>query len=122
MRTTYFQILMAFMLVCMPIAMYGKDVSPKRIYLTFQSDNGSFKQVTEIDGTISIYFKIYDLINVNSILLNGSDVTSELVKNHYSLPTLTENSTLDINFEISPIDFFQKKYNTISFQTMQPVP
>ncbi len=122
MRTTYFQILFSFLLVCMPNVVSGKDVSPKRVYLTFQSENGSFKQVNEIDGTISIYFKILDIINVNSILLNGSDVTLELVKNHYSLPTLTENATLDITFEIIPTDFYQKNYNTISYQAMNPAP
>lgn len=126
MRSIVFQIILAILLFSLSNVMNGekamvkaeKMVSSKTIYLTLQADYGSFRQVTEIDGTNTIYFKPLDLINVNTILLNGSDVTSELVKNHFSLPALSKNSTLYITFEIEPTNYYQKNYNTISFQSV----
>lgn len=114
MKATVNHLLFVTLLFCLPIGMYGKELPTKVVYLTLQADNGSFRQVTEMDGTITIYFKVLDLININSILLNGSDVTSELVKNKYTLPALTKNATLDISIENSPTDSNQIRYNTVS--------
>jgi len=114
MKAIVIRILFFMLFLCIPTVMFGKEVSPKLVYLTFQSDNGSFRQVTELDGTITIYLKQLDVIKVNMILLNGSDVTFGLEKNHFSLPALTKNATLDITFEDVPTE---THYNTISFQT-----
>jgi hypothetical protein len=114
MNATAICILFAILFLYIPNGVFGKVVSPKLVYLTFQADNGSFRQVTEMDGTITIYLKQLDVIKVNTILLNGTDVTLKLVKNHFSLPELTKNTTLDITFEVAPTEI---TYNTISFQT-----
>ena len=114
MKATVIHLLFVTLLFCLPIGMYGKELPTKVVYLTLQADNGSFRQVIEMDGTITIYFKALDLINLNTILLNGSDVTSELVKNQYTLPVLTKNTTLDISIENSPTDSNQIRYNTVS--------
>ena len=80
MKAIVIRILFFMLFLCIPTVMFGKEVSPKLVYLTFQSDNGSFRQVTELDGTITIYLKQLDVIKVNMILLNGSDVTFGLEK------------------------------------------
>lgn len=118
MKTTIFQILLVVLLLHIPSGLFGKSSNIQEddysatelVYLTFQAENGSFRQVTNMDGTITIYVKPYELINVNSILLNDSDVSLDLVKNHYTLPAITENSTLNISFERAatcqnPIEF-----------------
>lgn len=110
-------LIFGILLTCLPPEVYAIDHSPNRVYLTFQSDNGSFRQETELDGTICIYVMILDVINVNVILLNGLDVTTEMVQNHYALPTLSKNATLNITFENAPSPFNQKKYNTVSYQS-----
>jgi len=38
----------------------------------------------------------------------------ELVKNQYTLPTITKNTTLDITFENITTDLNQIRYNTVS--------
>ena len=114
MKATVIQLLIVTLLFCLPIGMYGKELPSNVVYLTLQADNGSFRQVKEMDGAITIYFKSLDLININTILLNGSDVTLELVKNQYTLPTITKNTTLDITFEKAPTDLNQIRYNTVS--------
>ena len=114
MKATVIQLLIVILLFCLPIGMFGKELPSKVVYLTLQADNGSFRRVTEMDGTTTIYFKSLDLIHINTILLNGSDVTLELVKNQYTLPTITKNTTLDITFEKAPTDLNQIRYNTVS--------
>jgi hypothetical protein len=117
MKAKSIPLLFAILLLCLPNELFAKEVYPKTVYLTFQAENGSFKQVNELDGTITIYFKTLDVINIHSILLNGSDVTTELVMNHYSLPALTKNTTLDITFEKAIINP-QKSYITRSFESL----
>ncbi len=122
MKTTFFQVLLIVLLFNLPSGLFGKNANIQEedysatelVYLTFLADNGSFRQVTNQDGTITIYVKPYDVIKVNSILLNGSDVSLDLVKNHYTLPVLTENATLDISFERAATSQYPIEYSTVS--------
>lgn len=122
MKTTFFQMLLLVLLFNIPDVLFGKisniqedDYSATEVvYLTFQAENGSFRQVSNMDGTITIYVKPYDIIKVNSILLNDSDVSLDLVKNHYTLPVLTENATLEITFERAATSQNRIEYSTIT--------
>ena len=82
-------------------------------YLTFQAENGSIKQKFNENGTITCIIKQRDVIRVSSIVLNGDDVTNQLEKNKYTLPVLTQNSTLEITFD-STTNYIQTVYSTIA--------
>lgn len=83
------------------------------VCLTLQAENGSVKQNINEDGTITCIIKSTDLIRVTTILLNGEDITAQLEKNKLNLPILTQNSTLEIDFE-EPSQFPQQTYYTIA--------
>lgn len=90
-------------------------ISAAPVYLTVQAENGSLlRQLINNDGTITCIFKPSDVIRINSIMLNGSDVTYQLEGYKYTTPVLTENSTLEISFDSTATDLFQTKYNTIT--------
>jgi len=91
-----------------------KDVNFKAsIYLTFQAENGNYKQLINDDGTFTCIIDPANVIRINSILFNGSDVTQELNGNQYTTPILIKNSTLDICFD-SIATVVQTKYYTIA--------
>jgi hypothetical protein len=91
------------------------------VFLTVQAENGNIlRQLTNKDGTITCVFKPSDVIRINSIILNGSDVTYQLEGYKYTTPVLTKNSTLEINFDSVDNNSFQTRYNTITFISKMP--
>jgi hypothetical protein len=113
-------ILTAFLL-CLCFFVDANRHSDNEIYkpalmITAQAENGSFRQQVNKDGTITCIIKHTDVIRVNSIFFNGSDVTYKLVDNKYTTPVLTENSTLTICFDSINIELYTE-YNTIAMLT-----
>lgn len=110
-------VLLALFLVISPFAdakTESKKTDKKTIVcLTVQAENGSIKQKSNEDGTITCIIKPDDVIRVSTILLNGEDITNQLDKNKLTLPILTQNTTLEISFD-SNTSNLQPKFNTIA--------
>ena len=84
-----------------------------QVCLTLQAENGTIKQSLNEDGTISCIIKSVDVVRISSILLNGEDVMYMLEKNKLNLPYITQNSTLEVNFDKVPTTNYYK-YCTIA--------
>jgi hypothetical protein len=109
-------ILLAFLLVLIVFVdakTQSKVADKKAVCLTIQAENGSIKQQVNEDGTITCIIRTGDVIRVSSIVLNGEDVTNQMESNKFTLPLLTENTTLNITFDSIPT-FTQPIYNTIA--------
>lgn len=74
-----------------------KEIKP--VSLTLMSENGSVVQRVDDDGELYILIRKVDLVRVNTILLNGEDVTSKLIDNKLTLPELSHDSTLEVYFD-----------------------
>ena len=96
------------------------------IYLRIeQADNGSIKQLVKKGSIFTYIIEPAENWKVNTIMFNGSDVTSQLdAQNQYTTPAITENSTLSISFESTNTIVVQSKasysdINTANIQTSQ---
>lgn len=110
-------VLLAFFLVISHFAdakTQSKNVDKKSVVcLTVQAENGSIKQKTNKDGSITCIIKPDDVIRVSTILLNGEDITNQLEKNKFSIPLLTKNTTLEITFD-ERSSYTEQAYRTIA--------
>lgn len=73
----------------------------KPLILTIQhADNGSIKQYVEKGRSVRFIIEPSDGWKINTILYNGSDVTSELNnENEFITPAINSNATLSVSFE-----------------------
>jgi hypothetical protein len=102
--------------ICFASAARNSVKSEKKksaVCLTVQAENGSVKQQTNEDGTITCVINKSDLIRITAILLNGEDVTCLLDNTKLNLPQLTKNATLEVQFEEYPT-FCRQEYKTIA--------
>ena len=72
------------------------------IYLTIQqADKGKIRQQVNEGSIYSFVVEATEGWRVNTVAFNGVDVTNELdAENKYTTPTITENSTLNVSFEL----------------------
>ena len=74
-----------------------EDVS---YYITINGlEGGEIMQKVDIGKTYSYKFNPYEEWEINSVMFNGQDVTSQLHDGIYSTPAISENSTLSVVYK-----------------------